>query len=67
MEKYTLIVTEKPEAAKRIAFALDNQGKPKKIEKNGVPYFIAKRDRLLVVVPSIGHLYTISQEDGKKR
>lgn len=66
MEKYTLIVTEKPDAAKRIAQALDIQGKPEKRQENGVPYYVAKRDRLLVVVPSIGHLYTITQESGKK-
>ncbi|PVX25987.1 MAG: DNA topoisomerase I [Candidatus Bathyarchaeum sp.] len=66
MEKYTLIVTEKPDAAKRIAYALDLQGKPKHLKKNGVPYFIAQRDRNLVVVPAIGHLYTIVQEKGKR-
>ena len=49
MEKYTLIVTEKPDAAKRIATALDKHGKPEKREEKGVPYFIAKRDRCLVV------------------
>ncbi len=66
MEKYTLIVTEKPDAAKRIAFALDKQGKPEKCKKKGVPYFIAKRDKKLVIVPSVGHLYTITQEGKKK-
>ncbi|MCW4016678.1 MAG: DNA topoisomerase I [Candidatus Bathyarchaeota archaeon] len=66
MENYTLIVTEKPDAAKRIAQALDHQGKPKNLKKNGVPYFIAQRDRQLVVVPAIGHLYTIVQEQGKR-
>ncbi|MCJ7721625.1 hypothetical protein MUO98_04380, partial [Candidatus Bathyarchaeota archaeon] len=66
MEKYTLIVTEKPDAAKRIAYALDRQGKPKHLTKNGVPYFVAQRDRQLVVVPAIGHLYTIVQERGKR-
>ena len=65
MEKYTLIVTEKPDAAKRIAQALDTQGNPQKLQENGVPYFVAQRDRKLVVVPAIGHLYTIVQEKGK--
>jgi len=65
MRKYTLIITEKPDAAKRIAEALDRQGKPKKLKENGVPYFIANRDRELVVVPAKGHLYTIIQERGK--
>jgi DNA topoisomerase-1 len=66
MGKYTLIITEKPDAAKRIAEALDRQGKPKKLKENGVPYFVANRDRELVVVPAIGHLYTVVQERGKR-
>ncbi|MCJ7614266.1 DNA topoisomerase, partial [Candidatus Bathyarchaeota archaeon] len=66
MGKYTLIVTEKPDAAKRIAQALDRQGKPKPLKINGVPYFVAQRDRELVVVPAIGHLYTIVHERGKR-
>jgi DNA topoisomerase-1 len=65
MSKYTLIVTEKPSAAKRIAEALDLQGKPKQLKQNGVPYYVANRDRKLVVVPAIGHLYTIVQEGGR--
>ncbi|MBN1785247.1 MAG: DNA topoisomerase I [Candidatus Bathyarchaeota archaeon] len=66
MNNYTLIVTEKPHSAKRIAEALDSQGKPKQFKENGVPYFVASRDRELVVVPSIGHLYTIVHETGTK-
>jgi DNA topoisomerase-1 len=66
MKNYTLIISEKPDAAKRIAEALDRQGKPKKLKENGVPYFVANRDRELVVVPAIGHLYTIVQESGKR-
>jgi DNA topoisomerase-1 len=66
MTKYTLIVTEKPDAAKRIAEALDRQGNPRKLKENGVPYFVADRDRELVVVPAIGHLYTIIQDGGKR-
>ena len=66
MGKYALIITEKPDAAKRIAEALDRQGKPKKLKENGVPYFVAQRDRELVVVPAIGHLYTIVHERGKR-
>jgi len=64
MEKYALIVTEKPEAARRIAQALDKEGKPEKVEEKGVPYFHAFRDRRLVVVPALGHLYTVVHEMG---
>jgi len=65
-KKYTLIVTEKPDAAKRIAQALDSQGKPKNLTENGVPYFVAQRDQKLVIVPALGHLYTIVHERGKR-
>jgi DNA topoisomerase-1 len=66
MGKYTLIITEKPDAAKRIAQALDSKGKAKNVKENGVPYFIAHRDRELVVVPALGHLYTVVHERGKR-
>jgi len=62
MGKYTLIITEKPDAAQRIASALDTKGKPKKMEDNGVPYYTAKKDREIVVVPALGHLYTVAEE-----
>jgi DNA topoisomerase-1 len=62
MEKYTLIVTEKPDAARRIASALNEKGKVEKKEDNGVPYYVAKRDKEIVVVPALGHLYTIAEE-----
>ncbi len=63
--KYTLVITEKPDAAARIATALDEKGKPVRNQKNGVPYFNAYRNGEIVVVPAIGHLYTINSK--KKR
>ena len=66
MGKYTLVITEKPDAAQRIAEALDSKGKPKKLEENGVPYFLAHRNRELVVVPAVGHLYTVAHERGRR-
>jgi len=62
--KYTLIITEKPDAAQRIASALDLKGKAKEMGDNGVPYYVAKRDREIVVVPALGHLYTVAGERG---
>ncbi len=62
MEKYTLIITEKPDAANRIAAALDATGKAKKIVENGVPYYVAKRNKDIVIVPALGHLYTVASE-----
>jgi len=62
MGRYTLIITEKPDAAQRIASALDTKGKTKKMEDNGVPYYVAKRDKEIIVVPALGHLYTVAEE-----
>jgi DNA topoisomerase-1 len=66
LEKYTLVITEKPDAANRIATALDVEGKPKKKVSNGVPYYQAFREGNIVVVPALGHLFTIkSKEKGQ--
>jgi len=65
MKKYTLIIAEKPSAAERIAKALDKKSKSVKHENMGVPYFVAERERKIVVVPALGHLYTVTQESGK--
>jgi DNA topoisomerase I len=64
LNSYTLIITEKPDAASRIASALDEEGKAAKKTENGVPYYVAKRGEDIVVVPALGHLYTVS---GKKK
>lgn len=61
-KKYTLIITEKPDAALRIATALDEKENPQKMRDNGVPYYTAVRDRKIVVVPALGHLYTITDD-----
>lgn len=66
MDNYTMIITEKPNAAQRIARALDTKGKPQEAREKGVPYFIAQRDKMLVIVPAIGHLYTVAQAEGKR-
>jgi len=65
--KYTLIITEKPNAASRIASALDAEGKARKIVENGVPYYVAKRSEDIVVAPALGHLYTVASKKRGKR
>jgi len=66
LEKYTLVITEKPDAANRIATALDEAGKPKKTVANGVPCYQAYRGGSIVVVPALGHLYSImSKQKGR--
>lgn len=63
MDNYTLVITEKPDAAQRIALALDKGEKPRKLSENGVPYYVARRNGgEIVVVPALGHLYTIAAE-----
>ncbi len=63
LNKYTLVITEKPDAASRIATALDVEGKPKKTVSNGVPHYLAYRDGNIIVVPALGHLYTITGKE----
>ena len=58
-----LILCEKPSAAERVAKALDEGGKPKKKVLERVPHYEAKRDgKRLVIVPALGHLYTVAPE-----
>ncbi len=60
---YTLLITEKPSAAKRIADALNDIGTPVKHEEHGVSYYdIVKNGEKIRVVPAIGHLYSVAQE-----
>lgn len=67
MGNYTLVITEKPDAANRIATALDISGKPKKATVKGVPYYEAYNNGNILVVPALGHLYTImSRQKGKR-
>ena len=58
---YKLIITEKPQAAGKIAAALSN-GKDNKISKNKVSYyeFDRKGDKI-VVGCAVGHLFSVSQ------
>ncbi|MEM4347578.1 MAG: DNA topoisomerase I [Candidatus Altiarchaeota archaeon] len=55
----TLILTEKPNVAERIARAL---GKAKKILDNGVAYYEVDDN---IVVPAVGHLYSLVEKDSR--
>jgi DNA topoisomerase-1 len=60
---YTLIITEKPSAAKRIADALA-EGEPDEIKGDGASYFrIRRKGRELVVVSAAGHLFSLSEKE----
>ena len=54
-----LIITEKPQAATKIADAL---GKSKKQNLKGVPYYEVNRDgKQILVACAVGHLFTLKQ------
>lgn len=56
----TLILCEKPDAALRLAEAIDKFNKPKKIERRGVPYYEASDgEKKVLVCSALGHLYGI--------
>ncbi|RMF05448.1 DNA topoisomerase I [Candidatus Woesearchaeota archaeon] len=59
---YELIITEKPNAAKKIAAALAD-GKPVKESKGGVPYYkVTHGSRDLVVGCAVGHLFGLAEK-----
>ncbi|MBI2045647.1 DNA topoisomerase I [Candidatus Pacearchaeota archaeon] len=58
-EGYELIITEKPQAAMKIASAL---GKSTKREFRGVSYYEIERDgKKIIVACAVGHLFSLSQ------
>jgi len=57
---YTLIITEKPTAAKAIAEAL-SEGRPKRNGEKHAWYEFSSNGRNFVVVPAVGHLFTLKQ------
>jgi DNA topoisomerase-1 len=61
-EGYVLVITEKPQAAEKIAAAL-GEGKDKKISNtNKVSYYeLTRNNKRVVVVNAVGHLFSVSQ------
>jgi DNA topoisomerase I len=58
---YVLIITEKPQAASKIAAALSN-GKDAKIGNQGIPYYeFTRNNKKVIVACAVGHLFTLSQ------
>lgn len=63
---YSLIIAEKPDAARRIAEALADK-KPKKVEKFGVVYYVFTiNGKKHICVPAVGHLFVLSPIKEKK-
>src|SRR3989344_1729764 len=62
---YELVITEKPNAAKRIAEALAD-GKPIKESYQGVPYYkLTHGKKDIVVACAVGHLYGLAEREKK--
>ncbi|MEM5797387.1 MAG: DNA topoisomerase I [Candidatus Aenigmatarchaeota archaeon] len=60
---YTLIITEKPDASRKIAEALADS-KPKVIEKNGVNYYeFTVNGKNHICVPAVGHLFVLNPKN----
>jgi len=56
----TLIVAEKPDAALHVAEALSENGSPRRVIIDGVPFFeLQNNDRRLLVCSALGHLYAV--------
>ena len=59
----TLIVTEKPDAALHVAEALCEEGSPKRLTVQGVPFFeIHHNNERILVCSALGHLYAVAAQ-----
>src|SRR3989344_9200675 len=62
----TLIITEKPQAAAKIASALSNATDEKITSKNGVSYYeFIKGPRKYIVGCAVGHLFGVGQKESR--
>ncbi len=59
-----LIITEKPQAAQKIAFAL---GTPRKYSENGVSYYeLTNNNEKIIVSSAVGHLFNLEYKEGQR-
>lgn len=62
---YELIISEKPQAAQKIAEALADS-KPKKVRDNKVNYFsLTHNGKPIIVASAVGHLYVLGEKGGE--
>ncbi len=60
---YELIISEKPQAAQKIAESL---GKPQKLREFGVNYFqVTHEGKNILVASAVGHLYGLGEKGGE--
>lgn len=64
LHAYTLIIAEKPKAAKRIAEAISNRRAMKCLYKKEVPYwYFIDGYNYYVIAPAVGHLFGLKTND----
>ena len=64
----TVIVCEKPDAAARVARALDEDGDPRRMESQGVPFYEShNRQETILVCSALGHLYAVDSNTHTSR
>ncbi len=64
----TLIICEKPDAAARVARALDEDGDPRRVEDQGVPFYESRRRKdTIFVCSALGHLYAVDSKTRTSR
>ncbi len=64
----TVIVCEKPDAAARVARALDEDGDPRRMESQGVPFYEShNRQETILVCSALGHLYAVDSKTHTSR
>src|SRR5437899_1725541 len=64
----TVIVCEKPDAAARVARALDEDGDPRRMESQGVPFYEShNRQETILVCSALGHLYAVDSKTHSSR
>src|SRR5436853_7817428 len=64
----TLIVCEKPDAAARVARALDEEGDPRRTETKGVPIYDTRNmNETILFCSAIGHLYAVDSKTRTSR
>src|SRR5207302_311649 len=64
----TLIVCEKPDAAARVARAIDEDGDPRRTETKGVPIYESRnRKETILVCSALGHLYAVDSKTHTSR
>ena len=59
-----LVITEKPQAAQKIAFAL---GRARKYTDRGVSYFeVARDNKTILIASAVGHLFGLTYKQGQQ-